>query len=126
MSPSFSVCIKAATWNRDSHGLFDYEDQTVNFQTLFSRQCEYLVRVPNEGGIQLMPEKDLTKNSIPPENILLKITPNNEDPKSFIIDNCSKTSDYEEATDKLWLITKSLKDDGQSQVLIYIIIALQT
>jgi len=33
-----------------------------------------------------------------------------------MVENCSKTGIYEEAIDKLWLITKSLKKSGLKEV----------
>eukprot|EP00826_Nyctotherus_ovalis_P051410 TRINITY_DN641_c0_g4_i4.p4 TRINITY_DN641_c0_g4~~TRINITY_DN641_c0_g4_i4.p4 ORF type:complete len:130 (-),score=38.97 TRINITY_DN641_c0_g4_i4:1648-2037(-) len=115
--PNYCVCIKAATWNKESHGLFDYEDPAVKCQTLLAREMEYLIRMPSEGGqVQLATEKELATRNISKENVLLKIIPDKNDPKIFAIESCTKTSDYDEAIDKLWLITKSLKKDGVKEV----------
>ena len=48
--------------------------------------------------------------------LLFKIVPNDSDPKSFCIENCSATGIYEESIDKLWLVTKTLKTDGIAEV----------
>lgn len=85
----------------------------------------YLVRIPNEAEqIQLMTEKQLLAKNISHENVLLKIIPDKDDPKKFTIESCSTTSDYDESTDKLWLITKSLKCNGKKEVLNITIIGL--
>jgi hypothetical protein len=111
------MCIKTATWTRDSHGLFDYEDQTVQCQTLFARQMEYLARVPSDGNqIQLLTEKEIAARGIENSSMLLKIIPDKDDPKAFAVESCAKTSDYDESNDKLWLVIKSLKRNGIKEV----------
>jgi len=78
---------------------------------------EYLVRSPSDANkVQLMTEKEIAARGIENKNVLLKIIPDKDDPKLFSIESCAKTGDYDEATDKLWLVTKSLKRNGVKEV----------
>lgn len=97
--------------------MFDYEDFTVKRRNLLTRLVKYLVRTSNTPDeIDLLTEKEILARKIPNESILLKIVPNKENPETFQIENCSKTGMYGEAIDKLWLITKSLKRNGEKEV----------
>ena len=113
------MSLKVATWPRDSHGLFDYEDLQVERRTFITRLTRYLVRKNNPTGeVQLLTEKELQTQLAPGDAVLLKIVPSKTNPESFMVENCSKTGIYEEAIDKLWLITKSLKRNGVKEVCI--------
>ena len=48
--------------------------------------------------------------------IWLKVKPNKNTPKSYMRESWSNTGVYEEAADKLWLVTKSIKQDGKQIV----------
>lgn len=45
---SNSVIIRAHTWARDSHGLFDYESSKVSKSTIKTASASYLLRKDNE------------------------------------------------------------------------------
>lgn len=40
--------LKAKTWNRDSHGLFDYENNAVKTNTISLLQTGFIIRRKNE------------------------------------------------------------------------------
>eukprot|EP00826_Nyctotherus_ovalis_P065461 TRINITY_DN9626_c0_g2_i34.p1 TRINITY_DN9626_c0_g2~~TRINITY_DN9626_c0_g2_i34.p1 ORF type:complete len:277 (-),score=58.36 TRINITY_DN9626_c0_g2_i34:693-1523(-) len=112
----YNIHLSAATWSKDSHGLFDYEDFSVKRNNLLTRGVKFLVRVPNTpDAVDLLSEKEITDSKVPIESILLKIVPNKENPEVFQIENCSRTGKYEDAIDKLWLIIKSLQRDGEKE-----------
>ena len=66
--------IKAKTWNRDSHGLFDYENNTVKANNYSVLQPGFIVRKKNEVKFQTSSE-DNTTNAEDKE--LFKILVNN-------------------------------------------------
>ncbi len=70
--------MKVATWARDSHGLFDYEDLHVERKTLTTRQCRYLVR-KSTGDVQLMNEKEFALVG-PGDAVLLRVLPSKTQP----------------------------------------------
>lgn len=112
-----SLHLTTVTWSRDSHGLFDYEDSTAERKCFITRFVKYLVRVPTTPSvIELMSEKEMVAREVPREAVLLKVIPNKDSAGTFLIENCSRTGVYEEGTDKLWLITRSLKLNGEKQV----------
>ena len=109
--------MSTATWSKDSHGLFDYEDFAVKRKNLLARTTKFLVRTPgNQESVELLNEKETANRKIPSESILLKVFPNKENANSFIVENCSRTGKYEDAIDKLWLVIKSLKRDETKEV----------
>lgn len=65
--------ISAKTWNRDSHGLFDYENTSVkcNYFTCF--QSGFIIRRKNE--VKFQADNSSTNNS--EEKELLKVIKNN-------------------------------------------------
>ncbi len=71
--------MKVATWARDSHGLFDYEDLHVERKTLTTRLCRYLVR-KSTGDVQLMNEKEQGTLVGPADALLLKVSPSPTNP----------------------------------------------
>lgn len=118
--------MSTATWTKDSHGLFDYEDFGVKRKSLLTRTTKYLVRVNSPtDGVELVSEKEISNRKIPNESILLKVIPDEENPESFQIENCSRTGKYEDAIDKLWLVVKSLKKDGEKEVELLLIVGIQ-
>lgn len=120
-APNRSMHLSTATWTKDSHGLFDYEDMGVQRKGLVARSVKYLVREPSaDGEVELLGEEEVESRKIPDQSLLLKIVPNKENPESFLIESCSKTGRYEDATDKLWLIINSLKRDNVKEVLLRI------
>lgn len=48
LSDPLSLNVRAFTWNRDSHGLFDYESQSVTKKTFRVKTDARLFRVGNE------------------------------------------------------------------------------
>lgn len=68
--------MRAATWTRDSHGLFDYESSHILKKILTTHQTRILVRT-STGEIQLISEKQLPTLS-QDTALLFKITPNTQ------------------------------------------------
>ena len=64
----------------------------------------------------LLESNEMETQAGPNDAVLLKTKPNKNNPKSYMIESCSKTGVYEEAADKLWLVTKSIKQDGKQIV----------
>ena len=118
--------MNTATWNKNSHGLFDYEEIKIEQKTLFTHEEKYLIRDSNAlGGIDLINEDELSIRSMPKEDVLFKIIPDKDNTQNFTIESCSKTGICEEVIDKLWLITKSLKRNGKKEVIKKLSIGLQ-
>ena len=58
-----SLSIKAKTWNRDSHGLFDYENNTVKNNSITINQSGSIIRKKNEVKYFNSPEEANINNS---------------------------------------------------------------
>lgn len=43
-----SVFLRAVTWNRDSHGLFDYESKSISKKSCKTQFASKIVRVDND------------------------------------------------------------------------------
>ena len=44
----FSVFLRAVTWMRDSHGLFDYESKSINKKSMKTNSQGKIVRIGND------------------------------------------------------------------------------
>ena len=77
------MALKVATWARDSHGLFDYEDLHVERKSYTTRLPRYLVRKGN-GEVQLLSEKEMTTQVAPNDALLLKVVPSKTSPGNSI------------------------------------------
>jgi hypothetical protein len=65
--------ISAKTWNRDSHGLFDYENSSVKCNNFSSDQPGFIIRRKNE--VKFLKENTSLNNT--DEKELLKVIKNN-------------------------------------------------
>lgn len=110
--------MKAFTWGRDSHGLFDYEDLHPDRRTFNTGNICYLVRKGNsQAEVILVTEEQKRTQVEPNDSVLFKIVPGVTSPECFTIETCSTTGVYEEAIDKLWLVTKAIKTNDKKEVL---------
>jgi hypothetical protein len=67
------IHISAKTWNRDSHGLFDYENTSVKCNYFTSDQTGFIVRRKNE--VKFLTDNTSSNNS--DEKELFKVIKNN-------------------------------------------------
>ena len=49
----YSVFLRGVTWNRDSHGLFDYESKSISKKSCKTQYVSKIIRVNND--IELVP-----------------------------------------------------------------------
>lgn len=113
----FSLSLKAFTWARDSHGLFDYEELQSDRKTFNTSDVCYVVRRANtQSEVVLLTEEQKSTQVEAGDAILCKIVPNSSSPDTFRIETCSTTGTYEEATDKLWLVIKALRENDKQEV----------
>mmetsp|Transcript_10129 Transcript_10129/g.8652 ORF Transcript_10129/g.8652 Transcript_10129/m.8652 type:complete len:82 (+) Transcript_10129:113-358(+) len=63
------IIVKSFTWQRDSHGLFDYECKTLTKKSLKATQSSILTRNGNDVHVN----KDWEKKINPKESDLLKL-----------------------------------------------------
>jgi len=66
--------MKAATWSRDSHGLFDYEDLHVERKTFVTHMIRFLVRKSN-GEMAMIEEAEIPKFVAEKAAVLFKVMP---------------------------------------------------
>ena len=107
------VEVKAVTWNKDSHGLFDYENSYYDMKKFQIYQSSTLFRQNNEIQIQLKTGMNIEIN----ENSehLLSITKIDNGNDRFMIDY-NKEDEPEKISKPASLIVRSLKcKDGRSQ-----------
>jgi hypothetical protein len=107
--------IKAVTWNKDSHGLFDYENSYYDMRKF---QISYSVRLFREDNeVQISKKTDFeNKNNL---QYLLSVT-KDESPRSnsskYYIDVPGDFPQGQRAPNPTYLIVRSLKcKDGRSQ-----------
>lgn len=121
----FSLNIKAHTWTRDSHGLYDYECLQVIRNTLKVENNSFLVRYDSE--VKVISAEDFKQlESMPFHQIITKLASITLQNGNFLYNALGKffVSDlsikpiYEESLDKLWLINRSGKSQLQQQVFI--------
>lgn len=112
-----SLALKAFTWGRDSHGLFDYEDLHPDRRSFSATDVCYLVRKGNTQAEVVIVKEEQKKTLVEPKDaVLFKIIPSKSNPDTFTVEACSTTGVYDEAIDKLWLVLKTLKVDEKQEV----------
>jgi len=112
-----SLTLKAFTWGRDSHGLFDYEDLHPDRKTFNTSNVGYLVRKGNaQAEVMLLTEEQKEAQVEANDSLLFKISPVPGSPEEFKVEARSKTGPYDEAIDKLWLVIKALKSNDKQEV----------
>eukprot|EP00826_Nyctotherus_ovalis_P051403 TRINITY_DN641_c0_g2_i1.p1 TRINITY_DN641_c0_g2~~TRINITY_DN641_c0_g2_i1.p1 ORF type:complete len:375 (+),score=86.23 TRINITY_DN641_c0_g2_i1:997-2121(+) len=107
---SYFLSLKAFTWGRDSHGLFDYEDLHPDRKTFNTGNTCYLIRKGNTQAEVILVTEEQKKTQVETgDAVLFKMVPSPSKPDVFVIETCSTTGMYEEAGDKLWLVIRALK-----------------
>lgn len=108
------VEIKAVTWNKDSHGLFDYENSYYDMKKFQLSKSTRLYRNRNE---ILSQEKSALDEEIEPEaEYLLSLTKDAAQPDKYHIDVPGDFPASNRITRPNYLIIRSLKcKDGRSQ-----------
>ena len=98
--------MRAFTWNRDSHRLFDYESQSVTKRTFKVRADSRVLRHGNE--VKLV---DLPRDDMPGEHLLSILG----HPTDYRVTGRSITAqDGVIRNDDVWLVVRSLKNqDGK-------------
>jgi len=100
------VVINTKTWNKETHGLFDYESQNVLEQTLQTSMSVRIIRL-NE-GIKLI--KDLGhKKAFPSEAKTIAYLFEHDGMFTLSKDNGEFNSHSHTIKDDFWLVVKSLK-----------------
>jgi len=100
------VVINTKTWNKETHGLFDYESQNVLEQTLQTSMSVRIIRL-NE-GIKLI--KDLGhKKAFPNEAKTIAYLLEHDGMFTLSKDNGEFNSHSHTVKDDFWLVVKSLK-----------------
>ena len=61
----YSLFLRAVTWHRDSHGLFDYESKAINKRSLKIQSHSKIVRAEDEVDVVALnkPTKELPLDS---------------------------------------------------------------
>ena len=120
-----SLNIKALTWSRDSHGLYDYESfQLVKNTLKLERNC-VLGRIGND--VKILSESELAQCELPfcRDKIIKLAAIKCEGGNSiqfihligkYYIDSCSNKSIYDVQLDKLWLVIRSLQAQTPKKV----------
>ena len=120
--------MKAATWGRDSHGLFDYESTHVTKRVFKAKSPRVLVRTHN-GEVKLLTDKEVAEELAADMSPLLKVGPAKEhtgalrtiegSEHDYMVQNCAHSGLYDEANDKLWLILRSLRHNELKEALLF-------
>ena len=114
--------MRAVTWSRDSHGLFDYESRHIQKKNLKTQASGKMYRTNNEIDFQA------------PDNASVSLTPESKHLLSIIHEDGTHPSplnptqkgryfiegakeDNNDQQDKLWLVTRSLKCGGTKLVI---------
>ena len=74
--------MKTATWGRDSHGLFDYEDLTSEKRAFNTQLIRFLIR-KTTGEVELIRESEVQAHVRSGDTLLFKISPQNCAPGTF-------------------------------------------
>ena len=109
------VEVKAVTWNKDSHGLFDYENSyydmkkfQISSSSILYRQTSEIHSKPKNSGMEI--ETDETSE------ILMSISKNELGADKFAIDVIKDADPNSKNNKPSYLIVRSLKcKDGRSQ-----------
>jgi hypothetical protein len=109
-----TVEIKAVTWNKDSHGLFDYENSYYDMKKFQLTKSVRLYRNKNE---ILSQEKSALDEEIEPESeYLLSLTKDPNQPDKYHVDVPGDFPAANRISRPIYLIIRSLKcKDGRSQ-----------
>ena len=104
----FRLTIKAVTWSRDSHGLYDYESRNITKKLLTTTSPCYLSRTGTE--IKQVPCV-LEESSNPPHAAYPTDTSDQVDPSLLIchIDSDSSTFSISSCSDSIWLVARTMK-----------------
>lgn len=107
------VEVKAVTWNKDSHGLFDYENSYYDMKKFQIHNSSILYRQNNEINYRSKTGLDIEQDES--SEFLLSVSKNEHSPDKFVIDY-QKDSDGLRTSKPTYLIVRSLKcRDGRSQ-----------
>jgi hypothetical protein len=96
---SLIVLLKAQTWDRESHGLYDYESRRVQKLELKVENEGYMVR----GKENVIFQKDITIVKNGDDTVLFQLVKKSE--KYYV-----RPINDNQASDRLWLVIRSLKD----------------
>jgi hypothetical protein len=110
------LSIKALTWLRDSHGLFDYESFQLTKNTLRAENCCVIARCGTEVRVISETEAEQVEDpscgekfdklaAIKYENGI--VTTADAWLGKYFIESCSNKSIYDAQLDKLWLIVRA-------------------
>jgi len=111
------VEVKAVTWCKDSHGLFDYESKNVTF---IKSKVDSSSRVYKDGAeinirgvtkFRTMPEETAFKDP----NYIFSITADKEKNDNFFIQFDKSQLNTDNESRKLFLVVKSIKDEAGVQ-----------
>lgn len=109
-----NVDIKTVTWNKDSHGLFDYENSTYDMKkfTLVAPSRFYRL----ENSIQMTALDAPVPENAERGEFLLCISNDRANPDQFVIDVNALTQEGRRSSFSPFLIVRSLKcPDGKNQ-----------
>ena len=108
------VEVKAVTWNKDSHGLFDYENSFYDMKKFQIVNPSTLYRQNNE--VQSIPKIGMDIESDETSEFLLSISKNETCPEKYQIDISRENESVSRPAKPSYLIVRSLKcRDGRSQ-----------
>ncbi len=113
-----SLNIKAFTWLRDSHGLYDYESLHVVRNTLRAESEGTIGRVADDIRVLTPAELAAPDKDVPAKTRLQRLASilvrdgtlkRMTRVGKFYVKDCSEGSVYDSQLDKLWLVVRSLK-----------------
>ena len=108
------VEVKAVTWNKDSHGLFDYENSYYDMKKFQLSQSTLLFRQNNE--IQSRSRNGMEIENEENSEFLLSISKRDTGADKFLVDIASTDGNLSRNNRPSFLIVRSLKcRDGRSQ-----------
>jgi len=96
---SYIVLLKAQTWDRESHGLYDYESRRVQKLELKVENEGYMVR----GKENVIFQKDISTIKSGEDTVLFQLVKKSE--KYYV-----RPINDNQPSDRLWLVIRSLKD----------------
>lgn len=105
MLPTLSL--KALTWIRDNHGLFDYETLELNKNTLELRESCRLVRCGHSVGTEGEVDVSTGDRVEPLASLQLLDGTVSTNVGHFLVSDCSRKPEFDGQLDKLWLIINS-------------------
>lgn len=103
------VFFRAVSWQRDSHGLFDYESRNIVKMSLKTQSQGQIIRDENE--IDFAKPDHLIDNVQKPNAKSLCLL--KKDKEGYFLDHAVSSQDTEEeSVDRLWLVARSLKNEN--------------